>query len=162
MSFASFEMPTGCIPHKIIGPFYVCLLPRWKGCMFEDCDLVLYTPDGTEHGRMVAGSSYHKTESGSSLENWVAKVVAKRTATMQRKIKRAITEGYEANIQLDLLKGNAQQPLESFNAEEDHVLKYTPCHHPCTNCGQVECMCAGGDGRYKRCSRGCNSYGKKL
>lgn len=37
--------------------------------------------------------------------------------------------------------------------------KYTPCHHPCVACGQIDCMCCGGDGRFKRCSRKCNSFG---
>ena len=53
-------------------------------------------------------------------------------------------------------------PNDAAKEEVKTVVKYTPCNHHCIKCIQVNCMCAGGDGRYKRCSRGCNSYGKTI
>ena len=66
----------------------------------------------------------------------------------------------DATVVEELLKAIESQTEPSFDAKEDHVLKYTPCHHPCINCSRVDCACAGGDGRFKRCSRRCNSYGE--
>ena len=55
------------------------------------------------------------------------------------------------------------KPIKDIREDDRFNRTFTPCHHPCLNCGMVDdCMCAGGDGRYKRCSRRCNSFGRPL
>lgn len=51
--------------------------------------------------------------------------------------------------------------LPRWATEPDPVCRdFTDCDHPCTSCLQSNCLCAGGDGRYKRCAEGCNRYGE--
>lgn len=93
---AKYKVPTHATIIGEVGPF---------GIGAQGRDFVLFTKDGSVHGRLIGGQESLEKHHKGSFEVWAKAMLKSRKKTFTRQVERAMDMLTEAQVQLDLLEG---------------------------------------------------------